>query len=163
VSRASEAALEVRRIEDRPALEELLALRWSGASILVRGRFVEPSQVEAFGAYQGEALAGLVTWRYEGRILYLLTLDNVTGRRGVGERLLDAVIEQGRADRAPLLRALIGNDNVNALGFYQRRGFRIVAVHTGAVDVMRAYKPSIPEIGLNGIPLHDEIELELAL
>jgi GNAT superfamily N-acetyltransferase len=160
---ASSQRLVVRPIEDRPFLEEMLKLRWSGASILVRGQFLAPSQVNAFGAYEGDDIAGVATWRYEGRILYLITVNNVTDRRGVGQALLEAVIAKGKADGAPLLRVLVSNDNLNALGFYQRRGFRIVAVHIGAVDAMRTYKPSIPEIGMNRIPIHDEIELEMGL
>jgi hypothetical protein len=56
------------------------------------------------------------------------------------------------------------NDNVDALRFYQRRGFRLAALHAGAVDRSRTrLKPEIPEIGDHGIPLRDEIELELDL
>ena len=52
------------------------------------------------------------------------------------------------------------NDNVDALRFYQRRGFRLVAVRCGAVDdSRRTLKPSIPLAGDYGIPLRDEIEL----
>jgi hypothetical protein len=53
------------------------------------------------------------------------------------------------------------NDNVDALRFYQRRGFRLAAVHRGAVDDSRSrLKPEIPVTGAYGIPLRDEIELE---
>ena len=55
------------------------------------------------------------------------------------------------------------NDNLRALRFYQRRGFRLVAVHPNALARSRELKPSIPEIGLDGIPLRDELELELTL
>jgi hypothetical protein len=56
------------------------------------------------------------------------------------------------------------NDNVDALRFYQRRGFRLAALHRGAVDDSRArLKPEIPEIGEYGIPLRDELELDLEL
>ena len=55
------------------------------------------------------------------------------------------------------------NDNLRALRFYQRRGFRLVAVHPDALERSRELKPSIPEIGLDGIPLRDELELELTL
>jgi len=48
-----------------------------------------------------------------------------------------------------------------ALRFYQRRGFRLAALHQGAVDDSRArLKPEIPEVGAHGIPLRDELELE---
>jgi hypothetical protein len=52
---------------------------------------------------------------------------------------------------------------LNALGFYQKRGFEIVAVYCGAVNESRKRKPSIPLIGYNNIPLRDEIELEINL
>lgn len=36
-------------------------------------------------------------------------------------------------------------------------------VSPGAVDAARGLKPSIPEVGEYGIPLHDELEFELRL
>jgi hypothetical protein len=47
--------------------------------------------------------------------------------------------------------------------FYQKAGFRIVAVHRDAVALARRIKPEIPIMGENGIPIRDEIELELML
>jgi DNA-3-methyladenine glycosylase I len=54
------------------------------------------------------------------------------------------------------------NDNLNTLRFYQKRGFVMVAVHRNALDLARMMKPIIPTIGKDGIPLRDEVELELA-
>jgi hypothetical protein len=58
---------------------------------------------------------------------------------------------------------ITSNDNLNAIRFYQRRGMRLTAVHRGAIDEARQIKPSIPLIGEHGIPIHDELELELRL
>jgi hypothetical protein len=56
------------------------------------------------------------------------------------------------------------NDNVDALRFYQRRGFRLAALRTRAVDELRRrLKPTIPAVGEHGIPIRDEIELEIEL
>ena len=56
------------------------------------------------------------------------------------------------------------NDNVDALRFYQRRGYQIVAVRPGAVDeARRTLKPTIPEVGRSGIPMRDELTLEKRL
>ena len=55
------------------------------------------------------------------------------------------------------------NDNINALRFYQKRGFMLVAVHRNALELSRKLKPEIPMIGNDGIPLRDEIELEMIL
>ncbi|EPE61206.1 hypothetical protein L479_02426 [Exiguobacterium sp. S17] len=51
------------------------------------------------------------------------------------------------------------NDNLRALAFYQKRGWRLAGIIPGAVDEARLQKPSIPMIGEHGIPLHDEIIL----
>ena len=53
------------------------------------------------------------------------------------------------------------NDNLEALRFYQRRGFRLAQLRCGAVDEARRHlKPAIPASGFFGIPVHDEIVLE---
>ena len=56
------------------------------------------------------------------------------------------------------------NDNLDALRFYQRRGFRLDRLRPGAVDVSRdTLKPEIPRTGEHGIPLRDEVELVMSL
>jgi hypothetical protein len=77
--------------------------------------------------------------------------------------LLDAIKKLGREKGSALMRVIVTNDNLNALGFYQRRGFRMVALHPGAIDMIRAMKPSIPLMGHNHIQIRDEIELETDL
>jgi ribosomal protein S18 acetylase RimI-like enzyme len=52
------------------------------------------------------------------------------------------------------------NDNLEALGFYQKRGFVLAALHRNAMAETRRFKPNIPLIGMGGIPLRDELELE---
>ncbi len=54
-------------------------------------------------------------------------------------------------------------DNMNALRFYQKRRFRLIAVFPNALEESRKLKPEIPLTGIDGIPLRDEIELELIL
>ena len=49
------------------------------------------------------------------------------------------------------------------MGFYQKRGFDMVALYRDALDVSRRLKPEIPAVGENGIPLRHEIEFEKEL
>ena len=78
---------------------------------------------------------------------------------GIGSALLDALRHEiGDGERIWLVTT---NDNLEALRFYQRRGFRLSALRTGAVDESRRrLKPQIPTVGDFGIPIRDEIELE---
>ena len=49
------------------------------------------------------------------------------------------------------------NDNLDAIRLYQRHGFRLAEVHSGAVDRARELKPTIPVMGQHGIEMHDEL------
>lgn len=70
------------------------------------------------------------------------------------------VARQNGCDRIWLITT---NDNIHALGFYQRREYVLVAVHRDAIRRSRQLKPQTPIIGKGGIPLRDEIELEKRL
>ncbi|WP_208896861.1 GNAT family N-acetyltransferase [Streptomyces incarnatus] len=85
-----------------------------------------------------------------------------------------SVSRRGAHDPTTLVRAARGvgsgrlwlvttNDNVRDLRFYQRYGFDLVAVHRDAVARSRALKPTIPRLGMDGIPIRHELELELRL
>lgn len=84
-------------------------------------------------------------------------------RRGVGSALLEGIARLAREYQCQRLWLITTNDNVHALRFYQRRGLRLVALRPDSVAQARDLKPEIPAIGLEGIPIRDELELELAL
>jgi hypothetical protein len=48
-------------------------------------------------------------------------------------------------------------------GFISAAAIRLVALRRGAIDKARGIKPSIPLIGRYGIPVHDQLELALAI
>jgi ribosomal protein S18 acetylase RimI-like enzyme len=84
-------------------------------------------------------------------------------RRGVGSALLERVAAEARSRSCRRLWLITTNDNLNALGFYQRRGLRLVALRRDAIAEARKLKPEISAVGAQGIPIRDDIELELAL
>jgi RimJ/RimL family protein N-acetyltransferase len=84
-------------------------------------------------------------------------------RKGVGTELINKVIEFAVEVKARRVWLITTNDNIDAIKFYQKRGFRIIRIHTGAIDLSRKLKPSIPVVGNYGIPIRDEIELEMKL
>ncbi len=106
---------------------------------------------------------GLVTYRIEGQACEVVTLDSLEANIGIGTALVEAVREAATQAGCTRLWLITTNDNMDALRFYQKRGLRLVAVHRDAVTEARRSKPQIPWIGNDGIPLRDEIELELML
>jgi GNAT superfamily N-acetyltransferase len=157
------AAFEIQEMTDRGQLEELLRLRWPDSELIIGGQFVRPGDVEGLGAYAGGRLHGIATWLTLKHVMHIVAINAFTDVKGVGIGLLDAMVQYGRERNKTLLRASITNDNTLAIRFYQKRGFKMTALHRGLVDAMRSIKPSIPDTGLDGIPMRDEIELELEL
>jgi hypothetical protein len=99
---------------------------------------------------------GVVLWTTEGdttELTYLWALEPGTG---VGTALVDGMLRRVR----PPIWLVTTNDNVDALRFYQRKGFRLLALRPGAGDTARALKPTIPAAS-DGIPIRDELELVL--
>lgn len=149
---------------DRAWVRDLLTARWGAPIVVVHGASIAADALPGFCArLAGEEVAGLVTYQIAGEACEIVSLDSLHAGRGVGSALIDAVVATARAAGCCRVWLITTNDNLPALGFYQRRGFRLVAVHPGAVDAARAIKPQIPLVGLDGIPLHDELELTLDL
>ena len=152
-----------RTSADRAAVAPFLE-RWHSLRVARRGTLEEPLRHPALIAEEDGRLLGVLTYVVDGTQCEVLTLHADERGRGVGTALLEAVRERAAAAGCERLWLVTTNDNVDALRFYQRRGFRLAALRAGAVDQSRArLKPEIPEVGDHGIPLRDELELELQL
>jgi ribosomal protein S18 acetylase RimI-like enzyme len=150
--------------EVRPGDRETVApfLERHGSLRVARlGRLEHPPDHPSVVAVEDGRVVGVATYVPGGDECELLTLHADPPRRGVGTALVEAVIAETGCRRLWLVTT---NDNLGALRFYQRRGFRLVSVAPGAVDEARArLKPEIPEVGDHGIPLRDELVLERLL
>ncbi|MHC5031597.1 MAG: GNAT family N-acetyltransferase [Planctomycetota bacterium] len=149
--------------EEREWMESRLERLFGGDVVVSRGRVHRPPELPGFVALTGGERVGLATYDVRDGQCELVTLDALLQWRGIGTALLAAVEEHARAAGCARLWLITTNDNVDALRFYQRRGFGLAAVHPGAIRESRRLKPSIPAVGHYGIPLTDEIELEKAL
>lgn len=143
-------------------LREVLARHWGSSQIAIGGRLVDACDLPALiaGEHQGLAIYRIAA---DGKNAELITLNALIERHGVGTALIAALATRLAAAGVRELRVSMTNDNLDALRFYQRRGFRLVALRRGAIDKARAIKPSIPLIGHHGIPVRDQLELALAI
>lgn len=145
--------------------DAILARSAWGAVVARLDELVDVTALPAFVATVGGEPAGLVTWRHDEAAseIEVVGIEAWVRGRGVGGALLRAVRADARARGVGRLWLITNNDLVDALRFYQRRGWQLVAVHRGAGDRSRQLKPSIPIVGAHGIPIHHEVELELLL
>ena len=141
----------------------LLTERWGTPEIITCGLIHQADQLPGFVAIVGEEKIGLVTYHVENKACEIVSLDSLVEKTGIGSGLIAAVQDEAHRAGCHRLWLITTNDNLPALGFYQKRGFYLVAVHVNALKLSWSLKPTIPLIGLEGIPVRDEIELEMTL
>lgn len=93
----------------------------------------------------------------------ILSLDSLQENQGIGSKLVQKIIYEAKERKLQKIVLITTNDNINAIRFYQKRGFDMVHLFHNAMDVSRKLKPEIPLIGENSIPLRHEIEFELSI
>ncbi len=151
------------KAEDRLAVEAFLSQQGS-LRVARRGQLLDSLDHPTFIAWVGDDLVGVATYVVDAEACELLTLHAQRRYAGVGTALLEAVVRAARDAGCRRLWVVTTNDNVDALRFYQRRGFRLARLRTGAVDASReTLKPEIPLVGAHEIPLRDELELEMTI
>ncbi len=144
---------------DRAWLRGLWRAAWGGERMEVDGRTLRVDDVAAMVAWRAGARVGAATYLVEPPACELVSIDALAPREGIGTALLGWVEAAAAAAGCARMALTTTNDNLDALRFYQRRGYRIAAVHGGAVDAARLRKPSIPAVGQYGISVHDELRL----
>lgn len=158
-------AVEIRVAgpEDETWLADLWRECWGDVIVVSRGRVLRLPDLSTFVAWDGGERVGAASYHLEGEAAELVSLNAVESGKGVGSALIEAVETAVREAGGRRLWLITTNDNLDALRFYQRRGFRLVRLHAGAVDASRRLKPTIPTVGACGIPIRDEIEMEKVL
>lgn len=149
--------------DDLPRLRGHWREQWGGEEMITRGSVHRPEELDGFVVEDGKDWIGLVTFYVKGKECEVISLDSLREGQGIGTKLMDAIVEEARKRNCKRVFLITTNDNTHALRFYQKRGFELVAVHRGAVNESRMIKPSIPLTGFDGIPIRDEIELEMNL
>ncbi len=134
---------------------------WGSRRVVSRGIVHCPEELEGFAALQGGQPVGLATFRIQEAECEVVTLNSRVEGHGIGSSLLNSVKGAAFSAGCKRLWLITTNDNLAALGFYQKWGLRLVALRPNALEQSRRLKPEIPLVGKDGIPLRDELELEM--
>jgi ribosomal protein S18 acetylase RimI-like enzyme len=157
--------IQVRPLEGTDAdwIKGLLVEHWRSAKIVSRGKVHYADRLPGFIALQNAKRVGFATYRIESDECEIVTLNSIVEGIGVGSALINAVKSKALSSNCRRVWLITTNDNLPALRFYQRRGFTIAALYRNALERSRKLKPEISLVGLDGIPLRDELELEMSL
>lgn len=149
--------------EYRSWANDLIEQHWGSVKIVTRGRIHDASALPGFVAVRDGNPTALVTYSIEGNQCEMVSLDSLIEGLGIGTALIDAVRRAAVKAGCKRLWLITTNDNLTAVRFYQKRGFHLAALHRDALIETRRLKPSLPLTGIDGIPLRDEIEMEILL
>lgn len=148
---------------DKVWITSLLVKQWGSTLIVSRGRIHDATIIPGFIAFKEEKPVGLITYVIENGECEIITLNSLLEHQGIGTYLVERVEDVAKEKQCKRLWLIETNDNTAALCFYQKRGFQLAALHKNAIKTSRKLKPQIPFIGRDGIPIRDELELEIKL
>lgn len=66
---------------NRPQINDFIQTQWLSTKMVVRGELVDMTKVDGTIAYQDNQLIGLITYRYAGKTLEVLSLDSLLPRQ----------------------------------------------------------------------------------
>jgi ribosomal protein S18 acetylase RimI-like enzyme len=159
------AAFTIRPLTpaDRDWVRRKMMEEWGAEIIVVHGEVFRPVELPGFAACAGEEILGLLTFRMDADACEIMTLNSWREGAGIGSALIEAARQAAGRGKCRRLFLVTTNDNTAALRFYQKQGFTIAAVRLNVMEQSRKIKPEIPPTGEDGIPIRDEIELEIVL
>lgn len=144
---------------ERDAVLDLFREDVGRTRVATLGEVIDLESLPTLVAEMESAVAGALAWRTHENAVQIVALatDPLWQRTGVGGHLLAEA--EATARRLGLTRLIVTatNDNLPALYFYQRHGYRIVGVTPNGVVLQPELKP-MP--GFADIPPLDELRLE---
>jgi GNAT superfamily N-acetyltransferase len=121
------------------------------------------SLLPGFVAEDGAKPRGFALYEVRGDECELVVIRSVVENVGAGTALVGALREEAVRQDCKRLQVFTVNDNINAIRFYQRRGFDLIALHREAMEEVRRIKPDVPILGEDGIPMRHMLEFEIVL
>ena len=123
--------------------------------------YMDRGELHAFIGRDARAVGVVLTIAVdEGVELKAVAVDPSQQNRGIGQRMLAAVLEELR--RRGVRRAIVGTANagIGQLAYYQKAGFRLSHIERDFFSPARGY-PAVMED--NGIRLRDMVWMDLEL
>ena len=155
--------MEIRSLQqaDREWSNALVVRHFDSPRVVSRGRLHDADELPGLVAVSDGAPVGLLLYRIDSDGLEVVVLIAERLRQGIGTALLDAARETALLSDCSRVWLVTTNDNLPAQAFYESLGWELVAVHRGEIARSRLLKPEIPESGVDGIPIADELEFAL--
>jgi len=142
---------------------DLIKEVWISTKIVSKGKVHDINELPGIIAIHKNHRVGLLIYNIVGDECEIISLNSLKENVGIGTALLKEIERISTLKGCKRLWVITTNDNTDTLRFYQKKGYKIVAIHLNALEPSRRLKPEIPFLGANDIEIRDEIELEKIL
>jgi len=143
---------------DADKIRRLFKGQFGHTPLVAFGAVVPIDPASTLVAEAENEVGGALAWRRMDEVLHVIAvaIEPMWQRAGLGGHLVAEAELLARRLNLTRVVATISNDNIPALYFYQRRGYRITEVVPGAIA---AHTGPVPPAGFAGIPVADEVHL----
>jgi len=157
--------MSLERISEkyRDKVNKILKEEWNSPPIVSRGKIIDTTNLPGFLYIEDEVIKGVITYNIENDECEIVTLNSFEENKGIGTALVNEVLKIAKEEGCKRLWLITTNDDIDAIRFYQKKGFDLKAVHNNAIEISRKLKPGIPLIGMYNIPIKHELEFEIIL
>jgi len=144
--------------EDRVKARELFRRDFGPAQLVAYGQPVSLDTAETLVAETYKEIGGALAWRHFDGGFHILALatNPMWQRAGVGGHLVAEAEQLARRQGQPHMIVTVTNDNLPALYFYQRRGYRMSTILRNSPATPPGCEKTA---GFAGIAIEDEVHL----
>ena len=135
---------------------------WGSDILVSRGKAHNAEELDGILAIDNGKIVGLGLYSIE-KDCEITLLETFIQNKGIGTQIIGRIKEIAKKNNCKRIWLVTTNSNINAIKFYQKRGFYISNIYIKAMDEARKIKPEIPKIAENGIEIRDEIEFEMII
>lgn len=151
--------IQITEIE-KQKVTQFFSTHWGSPQMVISSGVYHCDELDGYAVMnEKEEIIGLLTYITEENECEIISLDSTVENKGIGSSLLQKLEEHCKTSQVERIKLITTNDNLHALGFYQKRGYLLEVLFPNAVQQARKLKPTIPFIADNGIPIRDELLL----
>ena len=130
--------------------------------LVSRGKTYRAEDLDGILVYEEKKIIGLGLYYIKNNECEIVYMETFLQNKGIGTKIIERIKEIAKKNNCERIWLITTNENINALRFYQKRGFYFSNLYKNALEESRRIIPEIPKME-DGIEIRDEIEFEMLI
>jgi N-acetylglutamate synthase-like GNAT family acetyltransferase len=118
---------------------------WGSDIIVSRGKIHRTEDLDGVLVYENQKIIGLGLYYIKNNECEIVLLETFIENKGIGTQIIERIKIIAQENNCKRIWVITTNNNINAIKFYQKRGFHFTNIYINAMDESRKIKPEIPK------------------